>query len=714
MRKRLLKIFLIFLGVTILLLLLIPGFVRRYTINHSKELTGRQINIEKLKYNYFTSTVTIYDFKMLEENEQTNFLDFDTLIVNLKPLKLFNDKIEIEDFHLIGLDVNVFMKDSLFNFDDLIDFHSSTKDSVPQNTEEPPFKFSVSNIYIEKSDFHFNNQDIDHITNIENLSFLVPFIGWDQEEKSNADVKFKFPRGGYFETKLNINPFTGDYDANITIHELYLDYFYKYAAENAEINSLNGALNSNIDIIGNTNEVVKSIVSGRIEINDFTMTDRQDKNFISAKKLDLDLKEIDAFNKSYIIDSFNVRQPYTYFKQDSITNNFFQIFKIDAATEESIEDNIETIEESIYYAINHFEVHEGIIDYTDNLTGNPFNYHLSRIEIESDSILSDAKWININSDMLLNNRGTLKAQLGFSPSNTDNLNLDISIEKFLLSDINIYTKYYMGHTILEGDMYYQSNSKITNGNIESENKLLVKDVSLNNTEKGLYNLPLKFALFLLKDKNGDVNLDIPIQGDLNDPSINVGKIVWSTFKNLIVKVATSPGRLLAGLVGADPKDIEEIKFTYLDSTPSEKNKKQLDKLLEIERKKEGLKIEMIYYVDTNLQKEAIAKDEVGKLFFEETNKDYLKNKIEFESFVMNKITPDSLSLKQAYLQIATPKAIDSLVTDNNKMLISNSEQYLKMANDSTHIKIIRSDALAPNNTGSLPILKVNFSLLEND
>lgn len=919
MKKRLLKIALILSGILILVLLLLPGFVKRYAIKHSKELVGRQLQINTLKYNYFTSTIKIYDFKMFEENDQEKFIEFDTLVVNLKPLQLFNDKIEVEEFNLKGLDVNVMMKDSIFNFDDLIDYHSSSEDSI---TKKSPLKFSISNINIEESDFHFNNQDIEHVTNIKNLSFMIPFIGWDQEKKSNADVKFDFPRGGYFESKLNINPISGAYDATITISQLYLDPFYKYAAEYAKINSLDGVLNSKINIIGNTNEAVKSIVSGKVEIKDFSITDHQDNKFLAIKKINTNLKEIDAFNNSFVIDSIIIKEPSTTFKQDSITNNFIEVFKIDSIPEESEQEIELEKSDSIYYAVNHFEiqnglmdytddlmgsitnysfsdinvisdsisnnhkwenirsemtinddgflnseidfhpinqnfkvllnsqnlsldpfykyvveyakinafngqvntelsingsakeienllisglivvsnfsmtddqnkeftsiknincnleevavfnssyqlkslkltdpylyvemdsitnnlseifyldedtnsnntiespesseifysidhleVQNGVLDYTDNLTGNPFDYHLSAIEIESDKIKSNSNWIQINSDMVLNNRGTLKADLGYNPENTDNLDLVFSIENFLLSDINIYTNYYMGHDILEGDMYYQSNSKITNGKIESKNKLLIKNVSINNTEEGKYNLPLKFALFLLKDKNGDVNLDIPVRGDLNDPSVNVNKIVWNTFKNLIVKAASSPGRLLAGLVGGEPKDIEEIKFSFLDTMPSEKNKKQLDKLLELEQKKEGLIIEMIYYVDTNLQKEAIAKAEVGKLYFKETNTDYLKDEAGFEAFARNKITPDSLSLKQTYLQIATSKLVESLVDTNNKMLISNTEQYLKTANVSTQIKVNRSDDLVSENTGSMPLFKVNFSLRENE
>jgi len=723
MKRKLLKIGLIITSILILVLLLLPGFVKRYAINNSKELIGRQIQINKLKYNYFTSTVKIYDFKMLEENEQDGFIAFDTLIVNLEPLQLFKDKIEIEQFYLKGLDVNAIKKDSVFNFDDLIEFHKAKEDSIDKDVEEENlFKFSISNIELKKSDFHFNNQDIEHITNIENLNFIVPFIGWDQEEKSNADVKFNFPQGGYFESKLNINPIDGAYDATITISDLHLDPFYKYVAEYAKINSFNGVVNSKISIVGNTNKAVKSIVSGNVEVNNFEMVDKNDKAFLSAKEINATMKKLDFFNSSYVFDSFIVNDSYTFFQLDSITNNFLQIFKIDNQ-EKPPEDQISKVKDSVkpattnknklYYAINHLEVNRGILDYTDNLTGKPFNYHLSEIEINSDSIFSDSKWVNIYADMLLNNRGTLNAKAGFDPKNTMNINLDISIEKFLLSDINIYTNHYTGHTILEGDMFYYSNSIIANGDIVSENQLLVKNVSLNNSKSGLYNLPLKFALFLLKDKNGDVNLNIPVRGDMNDPTVNVGKIIWSSFKNLIVKAVTSPGRLLAGLVDGNPKDLEQIQFNYLDTIPSVKNISQLDKLLELEQKKEGLKIEMLYYVDEQLQKEAIAKAEVGKMYFDATKKDYLKDDKGFDAFVLSKTTTDSLNTKP-YLLLVNPALLDSIARKNSKLLRANIENYLITVQDSTQIKIKISDLKAPENKGALPTLKVNFSMLEDE
>jgi hypothetical protein len=449
-------------------------------------------------------------------------------------------------------------------------------------------------------------------------------------------------------------------------------------------------------------------VSGHADVHDFVMTDTNNKKFLGATRVDCSLKNIDYYNSSYVIDSLKFYQPYAYFEMDSVSNNMFRIFKFYPETEETDVDSTS----SMYYAINNLSVNKGVLDYSDNLTGKRFDYHLSDIKADSKDIVSDAEWVNIYSDMLLNNRGTLNAKLGFNPLDYTNLNLDLTIENFLLSDINVYSNYYTGHNILKGDFYYYSQSKITNGTIESENKLLVKNVSVSNNKSGLYSLPLKFALFLLKDKNGDVNLEIPVRGDLNDPKVSVGKIVWKTFKNLIVKIVASPIKLLAGLVDGDPKEFVEIRFTYTDTIPSEKQFRKLDKLLEMESKKDGLKIELTHFVDPELQREAIAYSEIGKQYFIDTEKDYLKNEKDFELYMRTKAGNDSISIKEAMYQLIKPQTADSLANIFNKSLIKNTKDYLIKLKDTTNITVLKSELKEPDNMGSFSLFKIKYDMLE--
>ncbi|WP_296379637.1 DUF748 domain-containing protein [Winogradskyella sp.] len=176
---------------------------------------------------------------MYENNDTDLFSSLDTLILNLEPLQLIKDKIEIEQFYAKGLRLKAIMKNSSFNFDDLTAFYKKPKDSVSKELTKP-LKYNISNIELKDAHFIFDDKNIDKETHINDLSFTIPKIVWDQQKKSNADIAFKFNNGGYFQSLFNINPINGAFDAEITLNDLSLQSFYEYIAEYAELNNFKG------------------------------------------------------------------------------------------------------------------------------------------------------------------------------------------------------------------------------------------------------------------------------------------------------------------------------------------------------------------------------------------------------------------------------------------------------------------------------------------
>lgn len=717
-RKIIFRTFIILTAIIILFLILLPGLARRYTVKHSKKLIGRQIALEKLKMNYFTGTVKFIDFKMFESDDTSIFVSFDTLVIDAEPYRLIRNEIVLEQFYLKGLKAKVIQYDSTFNFDDLVAFYTPKEDTIPADTSpSEPLHFLFSNIELKGAEFIHDNKTINKITTLNDLSFFVPFIGWNQKEKSEAGLRFAFKNEGYFESSINIDPIGGEYEANIKIYHLYLQAFQDYVTSNININAFQGMLNSDLAITGNINEAEKSVVSGSVEVIDFVMKDNQDKEFLGARKLDCRLKAIDYYNSSYIFDSITLTQPYVYFELDTATNNFFEIFNI---TEEE-EDTMQVAEVSadtlfadssntLYYAINHLVLKNGIVDYRDNLTGEPFDYYLSEIALSADSILSNSDWVNIYSNMLLNKRGKLVAEVGFDPANPLDIILDYTITDFQLSDLNIYSRFYVGFPIIYGDMYYKSHTEIISNQLTSENKLIIQNAELGDKSGGLFDLPMKFALFLLKDRNGIINLDIPVRGDLNDPTVSIGKIVWTTFKNLIVKVATAPFDFLAGLISVDPKDIKSIEYNYLDTAFTTERQRQLDLLLELEQKKDGLKIELVYFNDLEKERRQIAVDEAGKLFMDKTGKDYRTNEEDFIGFLKEKTAADSVDIVEASRTLVPVAMLDSLADLYAQSRKSSLDKYLHQVNDSTQIRFLIPDPQSPKNVGSFPQFELKYSM----
>ncbi len=667
-------------------LILLPGIVKRYAISHSAELIGRSIELNTLKVNYLGGKIRITDFVMYEENQKDAFISFDTLMVDLKPLRLIKNEFIMQQFYLSGLNTFVIQEDTIFNFSDLITYHSrkpgEADKEVKDTANNEAFKYELSEIIIRKSHFSFENRNIGDTLQIQDLSFFIPYLGWNQEDRSDARIRFLLQKDGYIEAAIQIHPVQGDFDLSLVINSLNLAGIRNYAKELAEIGSLKGVFNTRLDIAGNYNMPEQSVVSGMVEIRDLYLEDRNKKQFLGAESIRTRIGELDPHNSSFQIDSLTISKPYIYFELKDSTNNFFEILGYAPASADSVE-SPDTDKESIstdslgqiYYAVQTFIVEEGRVDFTDLTSDQDFNYALSDVEVNSEGIESTADWVSIYASMLLNNRGRLVAETSFNPLNTKELVLDYTITDFQLSDLHIYSTHFVGFPIVYGEMYYKGHTEIKNYELISDNKLILDQVTLGEKRGGLLDLPLKFALFILKDRNGVIDLDIPVRGDTKDPQVRVGTIVWNTLKNLIIKTAMAPFDFLAGMVGVDPKDIESIEYAYLDTTLTDGRQKQLDMLLELEQIKEGLEIELLYFNDLDLEKKQIALELSGA-------------------------SPTD-TLKEDLLGTMVGK-IDSTADLFTSVRLAQIEGYLFTKNDSTKIQVFRSNIQAPQNIGSNP------------
>ena len=89
--------------------------------------------------------------------------------------------------------------------------------------------------------------------------------------------------------------------------------------------------------------------------------------------------------------------------------------------------------------------------------------------------------------------------------------------------------------------------------------------------KDATSLPVGLAISLLKDRKGEIHLDLPVSGSLDDPSFKVGKVVLQTLVNLLEKAATSPFALVGAMIPGGA-DISNMTFTC--GTPSSTTRRQ--------------------------------------------------------------------------------------------------------------------------------------------
>ena len=77
-------------------------------------------------------------------------------------------------------------------------------------------------------------------------------------------------------------------------------------------------------------------------------------------------------------------------------------------------------------------------------------------------------------------------------------------------------------------------------------------------------LPVLLAVALLKDRNGVIDIDLPITGSLDNPEFSVGGIVWQIIINIITKAVTAPFSLLAAVFGGGSSS-DELSYIEFDN-----------------------------------------------------------------------------------------------------------------------------------------------------
>lgn len=119
---------------------------------------------------------------------------------------------------------------------------------------------------------------------------------------------------------------------------------------------------------------------------------------------------------------------------------------------------------------------------------------------------------------------------------------------------NPYSGRFAGYQIERGELTTNVSYRLRKGALEAHHRLRIDQLTWGEAtdSKEKAPLPVKLATALLRDRQGVIDLDLPVQGSLNDPAFQVWPIVWQVLKNVVVKAATAPFDVLASLfAGAD-------------------------------------------------------------------------------------------------------------------------------------------------------------------
>jgi hypothetical protein len=117
---------------------------------------------------------------------------------------------------------------------------------------------------------------------------------------------------------------------------------------------------------------------------------------------------------------------------------------------------------------------------------------------------------------------------------------------------------------------------------------------------------VRLGVALLKDRNGRIDLNLPVSGSLDDPQFSIRALVWKAIVNILLKVATSPFALLGAMFGGG-EELQYVDFAPGSATLADAQTNKLNKLTKALYERPALNLEISGSADTVADREALAR-----------------------------------------------------------------------------------------------------------
>jgi hypothetical protein len=266
----------------------------------------------------------------------------------------------------------------------------------------------------------------------------------------------------------------------------------------------------------------------------------------------------------------------------------------------------------------------------------------------------------------------------------DDLYVDLKIDfkDMDLSPITPYSGRYAGYTIEKGKLSLSLQYLIVKKKLDAQNRVFLDQLTLGDGDSpDATKLPVKLAIALLKNRKGEIDLNLPVSGQLDDPKFSLGRVIIKILVNLLVKAATSPFALLGAVFGGG-EELSYLDFDYGSFVLGEPGTKKLDTLIKALSDRPALKLEIEGHVDVEKDKEGLRQYLFNKKIKAQKLKEMVKSGMAAVPVDDVKIEKDEYPkyLKMAYKAEKFPKprniigiAKDLPVPEMEKLMLTHIE-----------------------------------------
>ncbi len=186
------------------------------------------------------------------------------------------------------------------------------------------------------------------------------------------------------------------------------------------------------------------------------------------------------------------------------------------------------------------------------------------------------------------------------------VDLKAGVKGIELSPFTPYSGKYAGYAIDKGQLSLDVRYHIKDRKLEAENNLFLDQFTFGEpvASPDATHLPVQLAVALLKNRNGEIDIHLPIGGSLDDPQFSLSELIIQVVVNMLSKAVTAPFALIGSLFGGG-EELSHLEFPPGQQGIDVAGKNKLANLAQALIDRPALKLEIIGLINAASDKEGL-------------------------------------------------------------------------------------------------------------
>ncbi|MBB3260922.1 hypothetical protein F4827_005829 [Paraburkholderia bannensis] len=271
----------------------------------------------------------------------------------------------------------------------------------------------------------------------------------------------------------------------------------------------------------------------------------------------------------------------------------------------------------------------GRVNYTDNFIKPNYTADLVQIQGTVGAFGTESTTpapVDVSAKLAANGPISIKGSVNpliAKPS----LDLTASAHDIELTNLTPYSSKYAGYPITKGKLNVDLHYQLADDQLSANNHIFIDQLTFGDhvDNDTATKLPVRLAISLLKNRRGEIDVNIPVSGSLSNPEFSLGGLIWKAVLNLIAKAVTAPFSLLANAFGGGGQELGYVEFAAGSAKLTDADGTKLDTIARALDDKPSIKIDLIGRVDPAVDTPALREQYVDRLVRLQKVKDTVGN-----------------------------------------------------------------------------------------